>query len=443
MDFFQMQLDNQRKKNAPLAERMRPRNLDEYVGQSHLIGAGKALDRLIRSDRVGSMIFFGPPGTGKTTLATVIANTTLMDFQKISAVTAGVKEIRQVIQTAKERLQFDQTRTILFIDEIHRFNKSQQDALLPHVENGTVILIGATTENPFFEVNKALISRCQIMELKPLANEDVRKIVGMALEDEERGLGGYDVTIDDDALDALLIGAAGDARIALNTLEIAVLSTDPIDGKIHLDLDTIRGSMQKKVAVYDKGEEEHYNTISAFIKSVRGTDPDAAVYYLARMLAGGEDPLFIARRLCILASEDIGNAEPMGLVVANSCYQACSQIGMPEAQIILAQATTFLACAPKSNASYLSVAKASSYVRDHGYADIPAYLKDAHYAGAAKLDRGLTYDYPHDHPGGYVEQQYLPDEVVGEQFYHPKEIGKETPIKDKLEQIRRHKGEQQ
>lgn len=428
MDFFSMQRESEIKKNAPLAERMRPRTIDEYIGQSHIVGEGQPLNRLIRSDRIGSMIFFGPPGTGKTTLATVIANTTEMDFQKISAVTAGVKEIREVIVSAKDRLSFDRVRTILFIDEIHRFNKSQQDALLPHVENGTVILIGATTENPFFEVNKALISRCQIMELKPLKNEELREIVGVALSDRERGLGEYDVTLDDDALDALIIGASGDARIALNSLEIAVLSTDPIAGKIHIDLDAIRGSMQKKVAIYDKGEEEHYNTISAFIKSVRGSDPDAAVYYLARMLAGGEDPLFIARRLCILASEDIGNAEPMGLVIANSCYQACSQIGMPEAQIILSQTTTFLASAPKSNAAYLAIASAASYVRDHGYADIPAYLKDAHYSGAKKLDRGLTYKYPHDYPNGYVEQQYLPDEVQGAQFYAPKPIGEEEAI---------------
>ncbi|MCI6157397.1 MAG: replication-associated recombination protein A [Peptoniphilaceae bacterium] len=436
MDLLSMHQEHVIGKNAPLAERMRPRSLDEVVGQEHFIGEGKPLARLIRADRVPSLIFFGPPGSGKTTLATVIAETTNRNFRKLSAVTAGVKEIREIVEEAKNSLLFDRTRTILFIDEIHRFNKSQQDALLPHVEDGTLTLIGATTENPFFEVNKALLSRVQIVELKQLSHDALSRVLDRALQDRERGLGEQSITLTDDARQALITVSGGDARVLLNTLEIAVLSTNPAADGIRLTEQDIRESAQNKLFSYDKGDEEHYNTISAFIKSVRGSDPDAAIYYLARMLTGGEDPLFIARRLCILASEDIGNAEPMGIVVANACYETVHRIGMPEARIVLAQATTFLASSPKSNASYLSIDSALSYVRSHAQEEIPSYLKDSHYQGASALGRGIGYLYPHDYPGGFVLQNYMPDEIMKTDFYHPKSIGKEREIRKYLESLR-------
>ncbi|MDY3051841.1 MAG: replication-associated recombination protein A [Ndongobacter sp.] len=440
MDFFSMKRQRSLETAAPLADRLRPRSLDEIVGQKKLIGEGRPLRRLIEADRIPSMIYFGPPGTGKTTLASVIAQATHKTFEKISAVTSGVKEIREVIANAEERLGYEGERTILFIDEIHRFNKSQQDALLPYVENGTVILIGATTENPFFEVNKALISRCQIFELHSLADEELSALIDRALTDTQRGLGKEPIVLTKEGREALIRSCGGDARVLLNSLEIAALSTARTDGHIVLTEEAVLSSVQKKIVRYDKGEEEHYNTISAFIKSVRGSDPDAAVYYLARMLAGGEDPLFIARRLVILASEDIGNAQPLGLVLANSCYQACSKIGMPEARIILAQTTTFLASSPKSNASYLAIDEALSYVREHGAEDIPNKLKDAHYSGAAKLNRGEEYLYPHNYPQGYVLQNYLPDGIINGSFYRPKDIGEEEKLRRYLAGLRKEQG---
>ncbi len=440
MDFFSIKAEKERKKFAPLADRMRPESLDDVVGQEHIIGEGKPLRRLILADRIPSMIFFGPPGTGKTTLASVIAKTTNRFFAQISAVTGGVKEIREVISNAEDVLAYDDKHTILFIDEIHRFNKSQQDALLPHVENGTVTLIGATTENPFFEVNKALLSRSQVIELKSLSKYDLSKLIDRVLEDKNRGLGLEPIELTDKGRQALLMFADGDARVLLNSLEIATLSTKEIDGKIILNEEIIADSVQKKVIRYDKGDEEHYNTISAFIKSVRGSDPDAAIYYLARMLEGGEDPLFIARRLVILSSEDIGNAEPMALNLATSCYTACSNIGMPEARIILSQTTTYLASCPKSNAAYMAIDSALNFIRTHENPDIPDHLKDAHYSGAKDMNRGVEYKYPHNYTGGYVLQKYLPNAIMDECFYNPKEVGKEAEIKKYLNNLK-HKNQ--
>ncbi|MDD7593678.1 MAG: replication-associated recombination protein A [Peptoniphilaceae bacterium] len=437
MDFFSMKREQDRKKNAPLADRMRPQTLDEVVGQENLIGPGRPLRRLIEADRLPSLLLFGPPGSGKTTLAEVIAKTTKRAFQRLSAVTSGVKELRDVIGEAQDALAYDGVRTILFIDEIHRFNKAQQDALLPHVEDGSVTLIGATTENPFIAVNKALVSRCQVVELKALSVEALDMVLDRALHDETGGLGGFAVQLTDEARGVLVASSVGDARVLLNSLEVAVLSTPAdADGTVVIDRAAIEASMQQKIIRYDPNDEEHYNTISAFIKSVRGSDPDAAIYYLARMLAGGEDPLFIARRLVILASEDIGNAEPLALIHAASCYQAVSQVGMPEARIILAQTTTFLASSPKSNASYLAIDEALAYVRSHPPADIPAYLKDAHYSGAAALGRGIGYRYPHDAPTGYVLQKYLPDEIMDVCFYRPKTLGREAKLKEYLDGLR-------
>lgn len=436
MDLFELQREKDRTKNAPLAERMRPERPDEVVGQETLLGAKRPLRRWIEADRIPSMILFGPPGVGKTTIARVIAKATKRRFVTLSAVTSGVKELRAAVDEAKDALTFDHARTILFIDEIHRFNKAQQDALLPHVENGTVTLIGATTENPFLEVNKALVSRSQVIELKPLDTEALGEVLDRALADSEKGLGREKIRVLPEAREALLVLAGGDARVLLNALEVAVLSTEPEESGIVLDRAAVEASIQKKTVRYDKGEEEHYNTISAFIKSVRGSDPDAAIYYLARMLAGGEDPLFIARRLVILASEDIGNAEPLGLIHATSCYQAVSKIGLPEARIILAQTTTFLASAPKSNAAYLAIDEALHYVRTHGAAEIPAHLKDAHYQGADALGRGIDYRYPHNDPRGFVLQNYLPDEIMNVSFYRPKMLGMEKKIKQYLEGLR-------
>ena len=437
MDLFDYMENIQKKTDSPLAARIRPETLDEVVGQEHIIGEGKLLTRAIKADKLSSVIFYGPPGTGKTTLARVIANTTSAEFTSINATAAGKKDMETVIQSAKENLAMYGKKTILFIDEIHRFNKGQQDYLLPFVEDGTVILIGATTENPYFEVNSALLSRSIIFELEKLKAEDIKKLILRALSDEERGMGAYNADITDDALEFLSDIANGDARSALNALELGVLTTEKTaDGRVHITIEVAQECIQRRVLNYDKDGDQHYDIISAFIKSVRGSDPDAAVYYLARMLYAGEDIKFIARRLMILASEDIGNADPNALNVAVSAAGAVERLGLPEARITLAQATTYLASAPKSNAAYMAVEKALSEVRNGATPHIPPYLQDSHYKGAAKLGRGIGYKYAHDFPEHYVRQQYLPDELVGKRFYDPTEIGYEKQIKEHLKHLR-------
>lgn len=438
-DLFSQAGEETRQANAPLAARLRPRHLDEYIGQSHILGVGKLLRRAIEADRVQSLILYGPPGTGKTTLARVIAGTTRTFFTDLNAVTSGVNDIRQVVHDAKSRRDMYSQRTTLFIDEIHRFNKSQQDALLPHVEDGTITLIGATTENPFFEVNAALLSRSQIFQLQPLTEAELDQIMTMALADTERGFGHLHVTIDDEARRHLLRYAEGDARRLLNALELAIITTTPQDdGAIIITLDVAVESIQRRAVRYDKSGDNHYDTISAFIKSIRGSDPDAAIYWLARMLDAGEDPKFIARRLVIHASEDIGNADPVALQLAVAAFQAVDFIGMPEARLNLAQATTYLASAPKSNASYVAINEALDYVRQNGHGDVPAPLKDASYKGAGKLGHGVGYLYPHDYAGAYVEQRYLPHGVE-RTFYEPNNRGYEKTIKAYLDLIRTKK----
>ena len=413
MDLFEYMRSTNMEKEAPLAARMRPRTLDEVVGQEHIIGKDKLLYRAIKADKISSIIFYGPPGTGKTTLAKVIANTTSAEFQQINATVAGKKDMEEVVAKAKELQGMYRKRTILFIDEIHRFNKGQQDYLLPYVEDGTIILIGATTENPYFEVNGALISRSVIFELKPIPREAIKELLKKAVYDTDRGMGAYNGTIDEDALDFLADISGGDARHALNAIELGIMTTEPgPDGKIHITLDVAQQCIQKRAARYDKNGDNHYDTISAFIKSMRGSDPDAAVYYLARMLNAGESVTFIARRIMICASEDVGNADPHALQVAVSAMQAVNFIGMPEGRIPLAQAVTYVACAPKSNASYLGIDKALSDVRNIRIRTVPPHLKDSHYSGAKELEHGVGYKYAHDYPGHYVKQQYLPDEEV-------------------------------
>ena len=436
MDLFTMSMEEKLKKNAPLADRLRPRNLDEFVGQDHLLGKDKFLNRSIKADRITSMIFYGPPGIGKTTLAMIIANTTEMKFEKLSAVTSGVKDIREVIKNAEEYLKIYNKRTILFIDEIHRFNKSQQDALLPFVERGIIILIGATTENPYFEINKALLSRSMVLTLNSLENKDLLKLLEIALKDKERGLGRYELEINKEAIDYLILVSQGDGRILLNSLEIGVLSTpEDKDGIKRIDLETIKNSILIKTARYDKGGDEHYNTASAFIKSMRGTDPDATLYYLAKMINAGEDPKFIARRIIISASEDVGNADPNALLIANACFEAVRNIGMPEARIILSQAAIYIATAPKSNSSYLAIDKALEDIREKRVGDIPDHLKDSHYSGAKKLGSGQGYKYPHDYPDSFVNQDYLPLEHREKTYYKPTENGYEKEIKLRLDKI--------
>ena len=421
------------KEEAPLASRLRPRTLDEVVGQSHIIGKDKLLYRAIQADQLGSLIFYGPPGTGKTTLARVIANTTRADFKQINATVAGKKDMEQVVAEAKDNRGMYGRRTILFVDEIHRFNKGQQDYLLPFVEDGTLILIGATTENPYFEVNGALLSRSRIFELKPLGTEDIRTLIRRAVYDTERGMGSYRAEIDQEAEEFLADAAGGDVRAALNAVELGVLTTAPgPDEKIRLDLETAQECIQKRAVRYDKDGDNHYDTISAFIKSMRGSDPDAAVYYLAKMLYAGEDIRFIARRIMICASEDVGNADPQALTVAVSAAQAVERIGMPEARIILSQAAVYVACAPKSNASYLAVDEAMEEVRSGRTYLVPPHLQDSHYKGAAGLGRGGGYLYAHDFPKHYVKQQYLPDGLTDRTFYRPTENGYEKTIKDHL-----------
>lgn len=436
MDLFTLNMENQLKKNAPLADRMRPSTIEEFVGQKHILGEGKFLNRAIKADRITSMIFYGPPGTGKTTLAMIIANSTNMNFEKLSAVTSGVKDIREVIHRAEEGLKLYNKRTILFIDEIHRFNKAQQDALLPFVERGIIILIGATTENPYFEVNKALLSRMMVISLKPLGKKDIYDIILNALKDEDRGLGKYKVNISDEAIDYLIAISDGDGRIALNSLEIAVLSTpEDNEGIINIDLDTIKECILVKSAKYDKSGDEHYDTISAFIKSMRGSDPDATLYWLAKMINAGEDPKFIARRIIICASEDVGNADPQALMVAVAAFNAVDVIGMPEGRIVLAQAAVYVACAPKSNASYVGINKALEDIRNKPIGKVPGHLKDASYKGAASFGHGKGYKYPHDYKNAYVKQQYLPDEYLDDKYYRPTNNGYEKIIKERLSKL--------
>lgn len=423
-------------REAPLAYRMRPQSLDEFIGQEHILGEGKLLRRAILGDRLGSLIFYGPPGTGKTTLAKVIANTTKSSFESINAVTSGVAEIREVIKKAVDREKYYGQRTVLFIDEIHRFNKAQQDALLPEVEAGTIVLIGATTENPYFEVNAPLLSRSRIFEFKPLTSANIREIIKRALKDKERGLGEYRVEIDEEALNYLVNMAYGDARAALNGIELAVLTTPPgDDGVRRITVEIIEQSMQKKAIVYDKDGDNHYDTISAFIKSLRGSDPDAAVYYLARMLEAGEDPRFIARRLIVHAAEDVGLADPMALNIAVSAFHALEFVGMPEARLPLTEATIYIACAPKSNAVIKAIDKAMAVVRKGKNGPIPQHLRDTHYKGARELGRGKDYQYPHDFPGHFVRYEYLPENLKGERFYEPSEEGAEAQIKKRIREL--------
>lgn len=430
-----MSMESQLNRNAPLADRLRPEKLEDFVGQGHLIGEGKFLTRSIKADRITSMILYGPPGTGKTTLATIIANRTNMRFEKLSAVTSGVKDIRAVIDKAEENLKLYSKRTILFIDEIHRFNKSQQDALLPFVERGIIILIGATTENPYFEVNKALLSRTIVLTLKSLDKSSLLSLIEKALK-SEKGLKNYKVDISDKAIEYLVNISEGDGRNLLNSLELVVLSTEPDkDGIRNIDLEDMKNSVLKKIPIYDKGGDEHYNTASAFIKSMRGSDPDATLYWLAKMIHSGEDPKFIARRIVIAASEDVGNADPNALVVANSAFNALNNVGMPEGRMFLSQAALYVATAPKSNASYVAIDKALDDIRNNKTGDIPNHLKDKHYKGAEKLGYGKDYLYPHNYEDGFIMQDYLPEGIERGRYYSPTKNGYELEISKRLKEL--------
>lgn len=438
MDLFDYVRENSMKQEAPLASRLRPATLDEVVGQRHIIGRNKLLYRAIKADQLGSVIFYGPPGTGKTTLAKVIANTTKAGFRQINATVAGKKDMEEVVKEAKDNLGMYGKKTILFVDEIHRFNKSQQDYLLPFVEDGTLILIGATTENPYFEVNNALLSRSRIFELKPLEKEDIKELIHRAVCDSERGMGSYEAVIDDDAVEFLADMANGDARSALNAVELGVLTTERgEDGKIHINLETAQECIRKRAVGYDRNGDNHYDTISAFIKSMRGSDPDAAVYYLARMLYAGEDIKFIARRIMIHAAEDVGMADPQALTVAVSAAQAVERIGMPEAQIILSQAAIYVATAPKSNSAVAAIGEAMDAVANEKTMPVPVHLQDKHYKGAEKLGHGAGYRYPHDYPNHYVKQQYLPDGMEGREFYHASDQGYEKIIGERMDFIKK------
>ncbi|MEE1101985.1 MAG: replication-associated recombination protein A [Agathobacter sp.] len=441
MDLFEYMREQNMENDAPLASRLRPTTLDEVVGQQHIVGKDKLLYRAIKADKLSSIIFYGPPGTGKTTLAKVIANTTSANFMQINATSAGKKDMEEVVEAAKNNQGMYGKKTILFIDEIHRFNKGQQDYLLPFVEDGTIILIGATTENPYFEVNGALLSRSVIFELKKLGKDDIKVLLQRAITDVEKGMGSYNASIDDDALEFLADVSNGDARAALTAIELGVLTTERSDdGIIHITIDVASECIQKRVISYDKKGDNHYDTISAFIKSMRGSDPDAAVYYLARMLYAGEDVKFIARRIMIAASEDIGNADPMAMVIAAACAQEVERVGMPESQIILAQAVTYMATAPKSNAAVEAISKAMQVVRDTKTPPVPTHLQDAHYGSAHKLGHGVGYKYPHNYPNNYVKQQYLPDGLTDQVFYEPSDNGYEAKIK---EHFRKIKGKEQ
>ena len=437
MDLFEYMRQENKKTEAPLASRLRPTTLDEVVGQQHIIGKDKLLYRAIKADKLSSIIFYGPPGTGKTTLAKVIANTTSAEFMQINATSAGKKDMEEVVEKAKQLQGMYGKKSILFIDEIHRFNKGQQDYLLPFVEDGTIILIGATTENPYFEVNGALLSRSVIFELQKLTKEDIKILLLRAVNDKEKGLGSYHAEIDEDALEFLADVCNGDARSALTAIELGVLTTDRgEDGIIHITLDVAGECIQKRVISYDNTGDNHYDTISAFIKSMRGSDPDAAIYYLARMLYAGEDIKFIARRMMVHAAEDVGLADPMALVVATSAAQAVERVGMPEARIILSEAAAYIACAPKSNACINAIDEALSVVKETKTPNVPAHLQDAHYKSAEKLGHGLGYKYPHEYPNHYVKQQYLPDELQQMTFYRPSDNGYEATIKEYFNRIK-------
>lgn len=437
MNLFDYGQEQEKENTAPLAARMRPRTLDEIVGQSHILGHGKLLRRSIEADQLSSILLYGPPGTGKTTLAKVIANTTQARFEQLNAVIAGVAEIRRITRDAKEQLGMYNLRTLLFIDEIHRFNKSQQDALLPFVEDGTIILIGATTENPSFEVNSALLSRSRLFQLYPLTEENLKSLARRALTDEERGLGNFRTQVEEKALDHIVRAAGGDARNMLNALELAVTTTSPEENGIRrITPEVAEESIQRKIVRYDKGGDNHYDTISAFIKSMRGSDPDAALYYLAKMIHAGEDPRFIARRVFIHAAEDVGMADPRALLIASAAAQAVEHIGLPEAQIPLAEAVIYIATAPKSNAVYQGIAQAMDAVKQEVRGEVPPHLRDTHFKGAKAQGRGVGYLYPHNFPRGYVDQQYLPDEHTGKTFYHPTDIGYEKKLKDFIQWVK-------
>lgn len=437
MDLFDFMRNENMEKDSPLASRLRPTTLDEVVGQEHIIGKDKLLYRAIKADKLSSIIFYGPPGTGKTTLAKVIANTTSAEFTQINATVAGKKDMEEVVEKAKQTMGMYGRKTILFVDEIHRFNKGQQDYLLPFVEDGTLILIGATTENPYFEVNGALISRSIVFELKLLSTDNIKQLILRAVDDKEKGMGAFNARIDDDAADFLAEISNGDARTALNAIELGILTTDKSeDGTIHITMEVAEQCIQKRAVRYDKSGDNHYDTISAFIKSMRGSDPDAALYYLAKMLYAGESVEFIARRIMISAAEDVGMADPNALTVAVSAANAVHQIGMPEAKIILAEAVVYMATAPKSNASYMGLEKAMSAVQNTKISGIPVHLMDAHYKGAAKLGHGDGYKYAHDYENHYVNQQYLPDELVNEVFYNPGDLGYEVKVKEHFKKIK-------
>ena len=437
MDLFDYMRETQMEKESPLAARLRPTTIDEIVGQKHILAKDKLLYRAIKADKISSIILYGPPGTGKTTIAKVIAGTTSARFTQINATVAGKKDMEEVVAAAKESYGMYGKKTILFVDEIHRFNKSQQDYLLPFVEDGTVVLIGATTENPYFEVNGALISRSAIFELKPLEKEDIRELILRAVTDKEKGMGGYDAVIEKDALEFLADLSGGDARRALNAIELGIMTTERAgDGKIHITLEVAQECIQRRVMRYDKDGDNHYDTISAFIKSMRGSDPDAAVYYLAKMLYAGESVTFIARRIMICASEDVGNADPNAMCVAVAAAQAVERVGMTEASILLSHAVTYVACAPKSNAACVAVEEAMETVRQTGNLKVPTHLQDSHYKGAAKLGHGVGYMYAHDYDKHYVKQQYLPYELSGKEFYRPSGNGYEVKIREHMKWLK-------
>lgn len=464
MDLFRDVRQKNFDRVAPLAVRMRPRSLDEFAGQQHFLGPGKLLRRMLEADRLTSIIFYGPPGTGKTTLAQIIALSTKSHFEQVNAAAVGVKEVRAVIESAKERLANTAQRTVLFLDEIHRFNRAQQDILLPDVEAGLILLVGATTENPFFAVNSPLVSRSQIFQFAPLSEDDIRALLYRAVADKERGYGNFDIQLDEEAANHWAKTSDGDARRALMALEVAVLSlqkekpeagsqkpeTEPgsppsgsrlpasgFSSSLHITLDVAEQSIQRKAIVYDGTGDEHYDAASALIKSMRGSDPDAAVYWVARMLEAGEDPRFVARRIAILASEDIGNADPRAISVAAAAFDIVEKIGMPEAQITLSQAAIYMATAPKSNASYVAISKAMADVREGRTLPVPKHLKDTHYLGSARLGHGKGYQYSHDFPGGFVEQDYLGVDII---YYEPTDRGYEAEIKQRLDDWRQRTG---